>query len=94
MDNKKDFLLLKSFKKFLNEKNILLSAFGIVIGNLISNIIKKLVDEVIVPLSKGNIKKLKENFSLSEYFSIIVSFLLTTYLLFRIINGIEKNSKK
>ena len=93
-NNTKDFFLLKGFKNFLNDKNILISAFSIVIGNLIFKIIKKLVDEIISPLSKGDFKKVKENFSLSEYFSIIVSFLITTYFLFRIIHIIEKFSKK
>jgi large-conductance mechanosensitive channel len=93
-NNTKDFFLLKGFKNFLNEKNILISAFSIVIGNLISNIIKKLIDEIISPLSKGDLNKVKENFSLSEYVSIILSFLITTYFLFRIINIIEKLNKK
>ena len=43
----------REYLDFLNSKNIIPSAFAVVIGSLISNMVQKIVNNLITPISKG-----------------------------------------
>jgi len=75
----------KEYFAFLNSKNIIPSAFAVVIGSLISNIVKKIVDDFIKPISKGE----KPIFNFTELGLEILNFIIITYVLFIISDYLE-----
>lgn len=80
---------LDEFTLFLIEKNILSRAISFVIGGLITEIVKKIANELINPVSKGEINKLKKIY-IFDYFNLIFNFILTSYILFKLNKLIEK----
>lgn len=74
----------KAYFNYLKNKKIIPSAFAVVMGSLISGIVKILTKDLILPFSKGNFKKLYKNLKNAPklYGALIVNFLVTTYMLF------------
>ena len=77
----------KEYLNFLKSQNIIPSAFAIVTGSLITNLIKKIIDDVINPLSNGN----KPIINLKEFGLEVINFILVTYILFIISDYLENN---
>ena len=73
------------YLEFLNSKNIIPSAFAVVIGSLISNMVQKIVSDLITPISKGE----KPIINLTELSLEMVNFIVITYILFIISDYIE-----
>ena len=69
---------------YLQSKNIIPRAFGIVMGSLIAGIVKILTKDIIIPFSKGKFKKLYKNLRNAPklYGALLINFLFTTYMLF------------
>lgn len=76
------------FKLYLDKKDILTAAISLVMGNIISDIVKKIADEIISPLGRGEFNKLKK-ISLREYFFLISNFIITSYMLFKILKIVK-----
>ena len=80
--------MLPKFNKyieFIKGKAGIQSAFSIVLGTLISNTIQKIANEIITPLTRRE----KINFNIKEYFLLIFNLLITTYILFIIIDYLD-----
>ena len=75
------------YVNFIRGDNIISSAFIIVIGCMISNIIDRIVDEIVLPLTNNKLKI--ENIHIKEYFILIANFILVTYILFLIIDKLK-----
>ena len=76
----------REYLEFLNSKNIIPSAFAVVIGSLISNMVQKIVSNLITPISKGE----KPIINLTELSLEMVNFVIITYILF-IVSDYLKN---
>ena len=81
---------IHEYSKFIKEKNILGAAIGVVMGSLISQIVKKIAKDIITPFSKGNIKQIKKNVNFKLYTGLIINFITTSYILFVLTKMIEK----
>lgn len=80
------------FKLYLDKKDILTASISLVMGNIISDIVKKIADEIISPLGRGEFYKLKQ-ISLREYFFLISNFIITSYMLFKILKIVKGADK-
>jgi len=82
-----------NFFSYMDKKNIFTTAVSLVIGTTIANIVKKFAEEIVTPLSKGNIDKLKKFQTYKEYSLLIGNFLVTTFILYKLLMSIEKADK-
>ena len=80
---------LHGYSKFIKEKNILGAAIGVVMGSLISQIVKKIAKDIITPFSKGKMKQIKKNVNLKLYTGLVINFITTSYILFVLTKIIE-----
>jgi large conductance mechanosensitive channel len=99
--------MLKEFKQFIMRGNVVDLAIGVIIGAAFSGIVTSLITDVITPLilspametagvndladwgiGKGNTIKI------GKFFAAVISFLLTAFILFLIIKGINRFTKK
>jgi len=73
-----------AYFNYLKKKKIIPSAFAVVMGSLISGIVKILTKDLIIPLSKGKVKKLYKNLRNAPklYGALVINFFVTTYILF------------
>ena len=79
----------KAYASFIKEKNILGAAIGVVMGSLISQIVKKVAEDIITPLSKGKVKEIKKNVNFKLYMGLVINFITTSYILFVLTKFIE-----
>ena len=96
--------LIKEFKEFAFKGNVMDLAVGVIIGAAFGAIVKSLVDDVITPLllnpalkaaGAENIKELSWNgVAYGNFLSAVISFLCIAMVLFWIIKGANKMSKK
>jgi hypothetical protein len=70
---------------YMNKQKIISSGFVIICASMINNIVKKMVDDIILPYSKGNFVKI----DIKEYIVLIINIILVTFILFNIINYLE-----
>lgn len=80
------------FLMYLDKKNILVTSVSIVIGTIISNIVNKIANEIISPFSKGDFETLKK-ISITEYFYLILNGILSSYILFKVLNVVKMIDK-
>lgn len=80
---------LHGYAKFIKEKNILGAAIGVVMGSLISQLVKKIAKDIITPFSKGKIKQIKKNVNFKLYTALTINFITTSYILFVLTKIIE-----
>jgi len=74
--------MLKNFIKFLDEKDIIGTAVGLVLGTLIKDIIKKISGDIITPLARGDIKQIRKQVKFKEYLEVIINFIMTSFILY------------
>ena len=74
---------------FIDKRNIISSAYVIILGNMVIKLINKITDEILIPIIRGKIKL--SQVSLKEYVFIIINDLIISYLLFLIIDKIEND---
>ena len=80
---------LHGYAKFIKEKNILGAAIGVVMGSLISQLVKKIAKDIITPFSKGKINQIKKNVNFKLYTALTINFITTSYILFVLTKLIE-----
>lgn len=95
---------LKEFKEFAFKGNVIDLAVGVIIGAAFSSIVKSFVDDIITPLllnpalEKANVKNIAElswnGVKYGNFLSAVISFLIVALVLFMMISGINKLSKK
>jgi len=71
-----------NYLQFISKKNILSVAIALIIGNLITDIMNKIKDDIIIPISKLEFNKLYKNFSFNEYVGLTINFLLQTFIIY------------
>ena len=96
--------LLKEFKSFLMRGNIIELAVAVIIGGVFGSIVSSLVDDIITPLlltpalkaaHVDQIEKLQWGaVKYGSFLSSIIKFLLTAFVLFLVLKGMNKIIKK
>jgi len=81
--------MLEEYIEFISNKNILPTAIALVLGAIVTDIVRKLKDDIIIPLSKFDFKTLLKKFDLREYLGLTIHFFLQTYLLFMLSKTIK-----
>ena len=76
------FNFMFGYLKFINKGNILNLAIALIIGNLVTKIMNKIKNEIILPISKLEFNQLYQRFSPKEYFGLSVNFLLQTFIIY------------
>lgn len=71
-----------NYLQFISKKNIISVAIALIIGNLITDIMNKIKDDIIIPISKLEFNKLYKNFSFNEYVGLTINFLLQTFIIY------------
>jgi len=95
---------IKEFKSFAFKGNVLDLAVGVIIGGAFGKIVSSLVEDVITPLllnpalkaaGAENISKLSWNgVTYGNFLSAVISFLCIAMVLFWVIKGANKITKK
>lgn len=95
---------VKEFKAFAFKGNVVDLAVGVIIGAAFSAIVKSFVDDIITPLllnpalEKANVKNIAElswnSVKYGNFLSSIISFLIVALVLFMLIKGINRLSRK
>jgi len=81
--------MLKNFVKFLDEKDIIGTAVGLVLGTLIKDIIKKISADIITPLARGDIKQIRKQVKFKEYLEVIINFIMTSFILYLMLSLVK-----
>ena len=76
--------MIFGYLKFLKSKDILPTAVALIVGGLVSEIINRVKDDIILPLSKLDYKTLWERVSIKEYIALVFNFFMQTFILYSI----------
>lgn len=95
--------LIKEFSDFLNERNVLDLAVGVIIGGAITTVIRSVVDNLFNPLigllvsgqalQSLNFKIASATFTYGNFLNDILNFLITAFIVFMILKFIRKTFK-
>ena len=95
---------MKEFKEFISRGNVMDMAVGIIIGGAFTAIVTALVDNIIMPLISGicggmafedwAVKIGGSTIGIGAFIAAIVNFLLIAFVLFSIINAMNKFTKQ
>ena len=88
--------MFEEYYKFISSKNILPTAIALVLGTIVTDIVRKIKDDIILPISKFDFDTLIKNFDIREYIGLLIHFFMQTYLLFllsKTINNLDFNIK-
>ena len=77
--------MISGYLNFLKSKDILPTAVALIVGGLVSEIINRVKDDIILPLSKLDYKTLWERVSIKEYIALVFNFFMQTFILYSII---------
>ncbi|MBI1837747.1 MAG: large conductance mechanosensitive channel protein MscL [Flavobacteriia bacterium] len=99
--------MFKEFKTFIMRGNVMDLAIGVIIGAAFSNIVSSLITDVITPLilspamEAAGVNDLAtwgigsgHNIKIGKFFASVITFLLTAFILFLIIKGFNRLTKK
>ncbi|MFO0322137.1 MAG: large conductance mechanosensitive channel protein MscL [Bacteroidota bacterium] len=96
--------IIKEFKQFVTRGNVIDLAVGVIIGGAFNKIVSSLIEDVITPIILRPVLKTARVDTLQEYvwhgskiglfISSVITFLLTAFVLFLIIKGINAAKKK
>ena len=102
-------LMLEEFKKFITRGNVLDLAVGIMIGAAFNNIVKSLVDDIVMPpigllLKNINFRDLKSiiggtakapvTINYGNFLQIVIEFLIIAFVIFLVVRTINSFRKK
>jgi len=76
--------MIFGYLNFLKSKDILPTAVALIVGGLVSEIINRVKDDIILPLSKLDYKTLWERVSIKEYIALVFNFFMQTFILYSI----------
>lgn len=95
---------VKEFKEFVMRGNVIDLAVGVIIGGAFNKIVSSLIEDVITPLllkpvlEAANVSTLQayswHGAKLGMFLSSVITFLLTAFVLFLIIKGMNAAAKK
>ena len=74
--------MLEEYLEFISNKNILPTAIALVLGTIVTDIVRRIKDDIILPLSKFDFKTLFKRFDIREYIGLAIHFFMQTYLLY------------
>lgn len=96
--------MIKEFKEFVMRGNVVDLAIGVIIGGAFSKIVSSLIEDIITPLLLKPVLEAAHVATLQEYaphgakvglfLSSVITFLLTAFVLFLIIKGMNAAKKK
>lgn len=96
--------MLQEFKTFVMRGNIIDLAIGVIIGGAFNKIVSSLIEDVITPLMLKPVLEAAHVATLQEYvwhgskiglfLSSVITFVLTAFVLFLIIKGMNAAKKK
>lgn len=99
--------MLKEFKQFIMRGNVMDLAIGVIIGAAFSGIVTSLISDVITPMilspamETAGVNDLAEwgigkgnTIKIGKFFAAVITFLLTAFILFLIIKGFNRLTKK
>ena len=76
--------MISGYLNFLKSKDILPTVVALIVGGLVSEIINRIKDDVILPLSKLDYTTICERVSIKEYIALIINFFMQTFILYSI----------
>jgi large-conductance mechanosensitive channel len=76
--------MISGYLNFLKSKDILPTVVALIVGGLVSEIINRIKDDVILPLSKLDYKTIWERVSIKEYIALVINFFMQTFILYSI----------
>lgn len=95
---------VKEFKEFVMRGNVIDLAVGVIIGGAFNKIVSSLIEDVITPLMLKPVLDAAHVSTLQEYvwhgakiglfISSVITFVLTAFVLFMIIKGMNAAKKK
>ena len=74
--------MLEEYLEFISNKNILPTAIALVLGAIVTDIVRRIKDDIILPLSKFDFETLFKRFDIREYIGLGIHFFMQTYLLY------------
>lgn len=96
--------MIKEFKDFVMRGNVIDLAVGVIIGGAFNKIVSSLIEDVITPLMLKPLLEAAKVSTLQEYvwhgskiglfISSVITFVLTAFVLFLIIKGMNAAKKK
>lgn len=96
--------MMKEFKEFVMRGNVVDLAVGVIIGGAFNKIVSSLIEDVITPLMLKPVLEAAHVSTLQEYvwhgakiglfISSVITFILTAFVLFMIIKGMNAAKKK
>ena len=96
--------MIKEFKEFVMRGNVVDLAVGVIIGGAFNKIVSSLIEDVITPLMLKPVLDAAHVATLQEYvwhgskiglfISSVITFILTAFVLFLIIKGMNSAKKK
>lgn len=96
--------VIKEFKEFIMRGNVVDLAVGVIIGAAFSSIVTSLIGDIITPLllkpayeaaHVNTLAELSWNGALyGKFISATITFLITAFILFMLIKGMNKMKKK
>jgi len=96
--------MMKEFKEFVMRGNVIDLAVGVIIGGAFNKIVSSLIEDVITPLMLKPLLEAAQVSTLQEYawhgakiglfLSSVITFILTAFVLFMIIKGMNAAKKK
>lgn len=96
--------MMKEFKEFVMRGNVVDLAIGVIIGGAFSKIVSSLIEDVITPLLLKPVLEAAHVATLQEYtwhgaklglfLSSVITFVLTAFVLFLIIKGMNAAKRK
>lgn len=97
---RKEALMIKEFKEFISQGNVLDMAIGVIIGAAFKAIIDSLVADIITPIlnvflqgvnfSEWVVNAGPIQFALGNFINNIISFLVIAFVLFIIVKSVNK----
>ncbi|MDX2171733.1 MAG: large conductance mechanosensitive channel protein MscL [Bacteroidota bacterium] len=96
--------MIKEFKEFVMRGNVVDLAIGVIIGGAFNKIVSSLIEDVITPLMLKPVLEAAHVATLQDYawhgakigmfISSVITFILTAFVLFLIIKGMNAAKKK
>lgn len=76
--------MIFGYLEFLKGKNIFPQAIAMIVGGLVMDMINRVKDDIILPLSRLELKEIYKRVSIREYIGLMFNFLLQTFILWLI----------
>lgn len=86
-------ILLDEFVVFLKDKKIIEGAIMFAVGNMLRTLMVEVNNKLIIPFSKGEFKKLK-NERFTTYVFLIFQIVFSAYVFFLLYRGIDASYEK